>query len=69
MSGVNAHAIFQSAPASQAPARGREYVRQRFWVIPVPYKLLAGFKAGKAACSWTRNLTQLESLFVGDHQV
>ena len=70
MSGVNAHAIFQSRPVHQVPPeRAHPYIRQRFWVIPVPYKLLGRFKAGKAACSWSCNLTQLESLFMRDHQV
>ena len=70
MSGVNAHVIFQSGPVRQAPPdRAHSYTRQRFWVIPVPYKLLGRFKAGRPACSWSCNLTQLESLYIRDHKV
>ena len=70
MSGVNAHAIFQSMPIRQDPPdRAHPYKRQRFWVIPVPYKLLGRFKARKAACSWSCNLSWLESLFIRDHKV
>jgi len=70
MSGVNAHAIFEAAPEPQNSIERTElYLRQRYWVIPAPYKLLGRFKAAKSACSWSLNLTQLESCFIIDHQV
>lgn len=70
MSGVNAHAIFEAAPEPQNSIERTElYLRQRYWVIPAPYRLLGRFKAATPACSWSLNLTQLESCFIIDHQV
>ena len=70
MSGVNAHAIFQAAPELQAPFdASMTYERQRYWVIPMPCKLLGRFKTAKAACAWSLDLTQLEATYIRDHQV
>lgn len=70
MSGVNAHAIFQAAPELQAPIEASvTYERQRYWVTPMPCKLLVRFKTAKAACAWSLDLTQLEASYIRDHQV
>ena len=77
MSGVNAHAIFVPAKASQAAhsplVPAWQHHRQRYWAIPEPHRLLGPLKssAGGTApgCAFALDLCKAELAYLGDHMV
>lgn len=71
MSGVNAHAIFSPAAASDAvrvvPANLLK--KQRYWAIPQPYQLVGKVSYGAGICTFQADLRSGDLAYLFEHQV